>query len=65
MTKQIPIVNHNKQVVSNDCAFFVERITQMIKKYRQRQDDCDITQQIVHSIILEDLVTLLSDFAHR
>jgi hypothetical protein len=65
MIKQIPIVNHNKQIVSGDCTFLVEHIGMLVKKYRQKREDSDITQQIAYCIVIDDLIALLSDFSHR
>jgi hypothetical protein len=64
-SKRIPISLSTKQPVSSDCAFLVDRISMLVKKYREKREDSDITQQLAYSIIVGDLITLLSDFAHR
>jgi hypothetical protein len=64
-SKRVPISPSTRQPVSSDCSFFVDGISILIKKYREKREDSDITQKLAYCIIIDDLVALLSDFSHR
>jgi hypothetical protein len=45
--------------------FLVKAIKKLIADYRQKMLDCDRTERLQYSIMIDDLKEILSEYAHR